>query len=81
MTDFIVVAQGQYYLVGLVGSSGGTLALGARSELGEVTVVVTLPNVGVSTVTKPLRPLFPGIDIERTSCSRRPWTLQSRPWG
>ena len=46
------------YLVGLVGSSGGTLALGARSELGEVTVVITLPIVRVSTVTKPQEPQF-----------------------
>jgi hypothetical protein len=31
------------YLVGIVGSSGGNLALLARGELSEVTVVVTLP--------------------------------------
>lgn len=31
------------YLVGLVGSGSGGLALLARGELGEVTVVVTLP--------------------------------------
>ncbi len=32
------------YLVGLVGSSSSSLALVARGELGEVTVVVTLPG-------------------------------------
>ena len=37
--------QDGIYLVGLVGSSGGNLALLARGELGEVTVVVTLPSV------------------------------------
>lgn len=31
------------YLVGIVCSSGSSLALLARGELGEVTVVVTLP--------------------------------------
>ena len=31
------------YLVGLVGSGGSDLALLARGELGEITVVVTLP--------------------------------------
>jgi MFS-type transporter involved in bile tolerance (Atg22 family) len=34
---------GGSYLVGLVGSGGSNLALLAGSELGEVTVVVTLP--------------------------------------
>lgn len=36
------------YLVGLVGSSSGNLALVAGSEFGEVTVVVTLPVQEVS---------------------------------
>ena len=35
--------MGSNYLVGLVGSGGRFLALGARSELSEVAVVVTLP--------------------------------------
>jgi hypothetical protein len=34
------------YLVGLVGGSSGNLALVSRGELGEVTVVVTLPVRG-----------------------------------
>lgn len=38
------------YLVGLVGGGGGGLALLARGELGEVTVVVTLPVLGESVV-------------------------------
>jgi hypothetical protein len=32
------------YLVGIVSSSGSSLALVARGELGKVTVVVTLPE-------------------------------------
>jgi hypothetical protein len=32
------------YLVGIVGSSGGSLALVTGGELGKVTVVVTLPG-------------------------------------
>jgi hypothetical protein len=32
------------YLVGIVGSGGGSLALVAGGELGKVTVVVTLPG-------------------------------------
>jgi hypothetical protein len=40
-------AEGKY-LVSLVGSSGGTLALGAGSELSKVTVVVTLPINGLA---------------------------------
>ena len=35
-------------LVGVVRSSGGRLALVARGELGEVTVVVTLPVIVIS---------------------------------
>lgn len=34
---------GRKYLVGLVSSSGSNLALVARCELSEITVVVTLP--------------------------------------
>jgi hypothetical protein len=34
------------YLVGLVGIGSGNLALVARSELGQITVVVTLPVRG-----------------------------------
>jgi hypothetical protein len=37
------------YLVGIVGSGGGSLALVTRGELGKVTVVVTLP-VGLSEI-------------------------------
>lgn len=40
------------YLVGLVGSGGGTLALGAGSELGEVAVVIALPVYKVSTMSQ-----------------------------
>ena len=35
-------------LVGVVRSGGGRLALVARGELGEVTVVVTLPVIVIS---------------------------------
>lgn len=38
----------QAYLVGVVGSGGCSLALLARGELGEVTVVITLPVAHVS---------------------------------
>jgi hypothetical protein len=39
---------GVSYLVGLVGSGSSGLALLARGELGEVTVVVTLPTMAIS---------------------------------
>lgn len=38
----------EIYLVGLVGSGGGNLALVTRSELSEVTMVVALPGLTVS---------------------------------
>ena len=34
-----------FYLVGLVGRGGGSLALLARGKLGEITVVVSLPTI------------------------------------
>lgn len=66
------------YLVGLVCGGSGNLALLAGSELGEVTVVVTLPawlSVSCCAGVEPLG------WVQRTSCGRRPWTRQTRPWG
>ena len=66
------------YLVRLVCGGSGNLALLAGSELGEVTVVVTLPawlSVSCCAGVEPLG------WVQRTSCGRRPWTRQTRPWG
>ena len=66
------------YLVGLVCGGSGNLALLAGSELGEVTVVVTLPawlSVSCCAGVEPLG------WVQHTSCGRRPWTRQTRPWG
>ena len=38
-----MVAKGRAYLIGLVGSSSGGLPLLTRGELGEVSVIITLP--------------------------------------
>ena len=60
------------YLVGVVGGSGSTLALLAGSELGEVTVVVTLP-ISASNVSPVLLQYSDSLDPKagiRSCCGR-----------
>lgn len=66
---------GKTNLVRLEGLIGSTLALGTSGELSEVTVVVALPVLESDTL------INMSITLQPTSYGRRPWTLQSRPWG
>ena len=59
-------------LVSLERLVGGGLALVTKSELGEVTVVITLPVRRISGAT-----LLKSSSGLRTSCGRRPWTRRS----
>ena len=59
-------------LVSLERLVGGGLALVTEGELGEVTVVVTLPVRRISIATGQDR-----CSVVRTSCGRRPWTRRS----
>jgi hypothetical protein len=75
---YIIAAS---YLVCLVCGSCSNLALLSGRELGEVAVVVTLPVMrGMSATWN-----FPILRLREsrghTSCGRRPWTRQTRPWG
>ena len=60
-------------LVRLEGLVGRSLALVAHGELGEITVVVTLPEICISTCLGPVVCMY----VYLTSCGRRPWTRRS----
>lgn len=62
-------------LVGLERLIGRGLALIANGELGEVAVVVTLPNWALAIIMQHIS------WHQRTSCGRKPWTRRSGQTG